>query len=132
MTYQKARQSGYTSLTHRNVNKDQQNVAAGGPHRGRLYQKQPYPDRFQSPTCFSGQGQNQNRNFQNQQSQVLYQVVNMAYDQVLSLSEQLKRHRKKTARLLKKVNKKQEKQNQLIDSLRRKLKIKRDDNDICQ
>lgn len=56
----------------------------------------------------------------------------MAYDQVLSLSEKLKRHRKKTARLLKKVNKKQDKQNQLIDSLRRKLKIKRNDNDTCQ
>ena len=44
----------------------------------------------------------------NQQGQVLFQVVNMAYDQVLSLTEKLKRHRKRTARLLKRVNKKQD------------------------
>ena len=68
----------------------------------------------------------------NQQSQVLFQVVNMAYDQVLSLTEKLKRHRKKTARLLKRVNKKQDRQNQMIESLKRKLRKKRNGSEVSK
>lgn len=134
MTYQKARQSGYTSLTHRNGTRDHPAAVTGGANRGRLCQKQQYPDRFQqSPTCFSGHGQNPNtRNLHNQQSQVLFQVVNMAYDQVLSLTEKLKRHRKKTAHLLKKVNKKQDRQNQMIESLKRKLRKKRNGSEVSK